>query len=194
MTKVWESSVNTLGDIQKVLLLKNNNFYTVIYTMTMKIFTSSLKENRWIYIYIYIYIHLFNKRHIYTCWTRLRIAKLLATTKQCQSGETLKTWNSGISLWKRTDGTVFDPALPMFVFKVRASPAKKKIYICFNDFFIFQTLTCQKSIFYLLLFANKELQHILLNISRIKGNQTIIIGQLIEHPKKIIKKSIFHHF
>ena len=60
MTKVWESSVNTLGGIQKVLLLQNNNFYTVTYTMTMKIFTSSLKEKSMsIYIYIYICIHIY---------------------------------------------------------------------------------------------------------------------------------------
>ena len=105
--------------------------------------------NIYIYIYIlYIYIHLFNKRHIYTCWTRLRIAKLLATTKQCQSGETLKTWNSGISLWKRTDGTVFDPALPMFVFKVRASPAKKKIIFA-SMIFLFFRLSLVKNQFFI---------------------------------------------
>ena len=30
--------------------------------------------------------------------------------------------------------------------------------------------------------------HILLNISRIKGNQTMKMGQLIEYPKRILKK------
>ena len=34
--------------------------------------------------------------------------------------------------------------------------------------------------------VNKELQHILLNISRIKRNQAIKFGQLTEHPKRNI--------
>ena len=32
--------------------------------------------------------------------------------------------------------------------------------------------------------------HILLNISRIKGNQTMKFGQLIEHPKKYFSLKI----
>ena len=52
--------------------------------------------------------------------------------------------------------------------KVGLSPSKKKCFICFSGS------------------TSKITTHILLNISRIKGNQTIKFGQLIEHPKRNI--------
>ena len=84
----------------------------------------------------------------------------------------------------------------IILFTVGFSPSKKKI-IYFSDspskmmknaiYFILKAFFVLKIFKFLsYLFEQRITIHILLNISRIKGNQTMKLGQLIEYPKKSI--------